>query len=100
MKITEQLLDRIEQTTNMFYVVMKGKEVGIYPDWASAEEQVIGVAGQHHKKERNRDEAVKILKTALQERSKTETLSRDERETLESCEKIKLPEILIFPPII
>jgi viroplasmin and RNaseH domain-containing protein len=85
--------DYLDQLTS-FYVVARGRRIGVFNHWNLAERQVSGFSGPIHERFFGKRKAVEFLFNKLTERPKTEALNADELETLASCEKL----ITDWPP--
>ncbi len=90
----------IEAINNKFYVVKKGREVGIYATWEEAKIQTDGYPNNSHCIVEGKSHALGTLKEALELRSIIEELSDQELEVLDFCVKhYKKEDDLKFPSI-
>lgn len=90
----------MEATNNKYYVVKKGREVGIYSTWEEADAQVSGFSFNDHCIVEGKNEALRVLKEDLELRLINEKLSQQELETLSFCLKYYRKEKnLKFPSI-
>jgi viroplasmin and RNaseH domain-containing protein len=98
MNITHQHLDQLYY----YYAIAKGKNTGIYGDWATAEKQVDGFSGPIYKGFSCKWEAVNFLIAKLEWCQETDELTPAEIESLESCKKLieELPKKIVWPSLI
>lgn len=78
----------MEAVNDSFYVVVKGRKVGLYTTWEEANEQVNRFPDNLHIRVVGKNDALGILKDGLECRLLREKLlSKEELEVLEFCRK-------------
>ena len=75
----------IEQDSNQFYVVKKGRIVGLFGTWEEARTQVDNFYDNKHNKVYGKHAALNELIKALELREELEGLNLQEQEALQFC---------------